>query len=164
MQNTWPQYFYQFWYLRCWTIRRQFKQFYIWYINGEQSQLCIFWCSTHSRDRWNFRCKQLNVYRHECTWLQKRHLSCDASSNVIWLECSNLQEKHLLNCSVRIYQRIILNWSIEQVSIYNVSMFSCNKPMCLYKRQIHISNYCKFQLSSDNYREKPWSYSSVHWH
>ena len=28
-------------------------------------------------------------------------------------------------------------------------MFSCNKPMCLYKRQTHVSNYCKFQLSSD---------------
>jgi len=29
-------------------------------------------------------------------------------------------------------------------------MFSCNKTMCLYnKRQTHVSNYCKFQLSSD---------------
>ena len=28
-------------------------------------------------------------------------------------------------------------------------MFSCNKPMCLYKGQTHVSNYCKFQLSSD---------------
>jgi len=28
-------------------------------------------------------------------------------------------------------------------------MFSCNKPMCLYKRQTYVSNYCKFQLSSD---------------
>jgi len=26
-------------------------------------------------------------------------------------------------------------------------MFSCNKPMCLYKT--HVSNYWKFQLSSD---------------
>jgi len=30
-----------------------------------------------------------------------------------------------------------------------LSMFSCNKPMCLYKCQTHVSNYCKFQLSSD---------------
>ena len=28
-------------------------------------------------------------------------------------------------------------------------MFSCNKPMCLDKRQTYVSNYCKFQLSSD---------------
>ena len=28
-------------------------------------------------------------------------------------------------------------------------MFSCNKLMCLYKRQAHVPNYCKFQLSSD---------------
>ena len=28
-------------------------------------------------------------------------------------------------------------------------MFSCNKPTCLYKRQTHVSKYCKFQLSSD---------------
>ena len=28
-------------------------------------------------------------------------------------------------------------------------MFSCNKPMCLYKRQTRVLKYCKFQLSSD---------------
>ena len=28
-------------------------------------------------------------------------------------------------------------------------MFSCNRPMCLCKSQTHVSNYCKFQLSSD---------------
>jgi len=28
-------------------------------------------------------------------------------------------------------------------------MFSCNRPMCLYKSQTHVSSYCKFQLSSD---------------
>ena len=28
-------------------------------------------------------------------------------------------------------------------------MFSCNKPMCPYKGQTHVSNYCKFHLSSD---------------
>ena len=30
-----------------------------------------------------------------------------------------------------------------------LSTFSCNRPMCLYKSQTHVSNYCKFQLSSD---------------
>ena len=28
-------------------------------------------------------------------------------------------------------------------------MFSCNRPMCLYKSQTHASNYYKFHLSSD---------------
>ena len=47
-----------------------------------------------------------------------------------------------LICSVRIYQRII---KLKYLS----HMFSCNKPMCLCKRQTHVSNYYKFQLSSD---------------
>jgi len=50
------------------------------------------------------------------------------------------EKKYLLNCSVRIYQRII---KLKYLS----NMFSCIKPMCLYKRQTHVSNYCKFQLS-----------------
>ena len=29
--------------------------------------------------------------------------------------------------------------------------------MCLYKRQTHVSNYCKFQLSSD-IEKKTWSF------
>jgi len=52
------------------------------------------------------------------------------------------EKKYLLNCSLRIYQRII---KLKYLS----HMFSRNKPMCLYKRQTHVSNYCKFQLSSD---------------
>jgi len=55
------------------------------------------------------------------------------------------EKKYLLNCSVRIYRRII---KLK----YLWHKFSCNKTMCLYKRQTHVSNYCKFQLSSD--REK----------
>jgi len=60
------------------------------------------------------------------------------------------ENMYLLNCFVRIYQRIIkLKYRASQY----LSMFSRNKPMCLYKRQTRIiSNYCKFQLSSD--REK----------
>ena len=52
------------------------------------------------------------------------------------------EKKYLLNCSVGIYQRII---KLKYLS----HTFSCNKPMCLYRRQTHVSNYCKFQLSSD---------------
>jgi len=52
------------------------------------------------------------------------------------------EKKCLLNCCVRIYQRII---KLKYLS----HMFSCNKPMRLYKRQTQVSNYCKFQLSSD---------------
>jgi len=47
---------------------------------------------------------------------------------------NKIEKKYLLNCCVRLY---------------------------LYKRQTHVSNYCKFQLSSD-IEKKPWSYSSVH--
>ena len=55
-------------------------------------------------------------------------------------------KKYLLNCSVRIYQRIIkLRYRVSRY----LSMFSCNKPMCLYKCQTHVSNYYKFQPSSD---------------
>ena len=56
------------------------------------------------------------------------------------------EKKYLLNFSVRVYQRIIkLKF---RASLY-LSMFSCNRPMCLCKSQTHVSNYCKFQLSSD---------------
>ena len=67
--------------------------FYIWFINREQSQLCILGRSTHSRDRWNFRsCKQLNVYCHECMWLQKTwSLMQHEFDHVNWLQFSNLR-------------------------------------------------------------------------
>ena len=55
-------------------------------------------------------------------------------------------KKYLLNCSVRVYQRII---KLKYRASRYLSMFSCNRPMCLYKSQTHASNYCKFQLSSD---------------
>ena len=55
-------------------------------------------------------------------------------------------KKYLLNCSVRVYQRII---KLKYRASRYLSTFSCNRPMCLYKSQTHASNYCKFQLSSD---------------
>ena len=55
-------------------------------------------------------------------------------------------KKYLLNCSVRVYQRII---KLKYRASRYLSMFSCNRPMCLYKSQTHASNCCKFQLSSD---------------
>ena len=69
------------------------------------------------------------------------------------------KKKYLLNCSVRVYQRII---KLKYRASRYLSVFSCNRPMCLYKSQTHLSNYCKFQLSADIYREKPWSYPKVH--
>jgi len=56
------------------------------------------------------------------------------------------EKKYLLNCSVRIYLRII---KLKYIASRYLSMFSCNKPMCLYERDTNESNYCKFQLSSD---------------
>jgi len=47
------------------------------------------------------------------------------------------EKKYLLNCSERTYLK------------YLSRMFSCNKPMCFYKRQTHVSNSCRYQLSSD---------------
>ena len=69
------------------------------------------------------------------------------------------EKKYFLNCSVRIYQKII---KLKYRASRFLSMFSYNEPMCLYKRQTHVSNYCKFSTEF-RYREKPWSYSSVHW-
>ena len=41
------------------------------------------------------------------------------------------EKTYLLNCSARIYQRIIkLKYRASQY----LSMFSCNRPMCLYTR------------------------------
>ena len=56
------------------------------------------------------------------------------------------EKKYLLNCSVRVYQRII---KLKCRASRYLSLFSCNRPMCLNKSQTHVSNYCKFQLSSD---------------
>ena len=56
------------------------------------------------------------------------------------------EKKYLLNCSVTIYQRIIkLKYRASQY----LSMFSCNRPMCLCKSQTHVLHCCKFKLSSD---------------
>ena len=55
-------------------------------------------------------------------------------------------KKYLLNCSVRVYQRII---KLKYGASRYLSMFSCNRPICFYKSQTRASNYCKFQLSSD---------------
>ena len=55
-------------------------------------------------------------------------------------------KKYLLNCSGRVYQRII---KLKYGASRYLSMFSCNKPICLCKSQTHASNYCKFELSSD---------------
>jgi len=50
---------------------------------------------------------------------------------------------------VRLYQRII---KLKYRASRYLSMFSFNRPMCLYKSQTHVYTSCKFQLSSD--REK----------
>ena len=54
--------------------------------------------------------------------------------------------KLLLNCSVREYQRLT---KLKYIFSWYLSLFSCNRPMCLYKSQTHLSNYCRFQLSTD---------------
>ena len=56
------------------------------------------------------------------------------------------EKKYFLNCFVGIYQKII---KLKYRASRFLSVFSYNEPMCLYKRQTHVSNYCKSQLSSD---------------
>ena len=55
---------------------------------------------------------------------------------------NKMTQHNRLNCSVRVSQRII---KLKCRASRHLSMFSFNRPMC----QIHESNYCKFQLSSD---------------
>ena len=45
------------------------------------------------------------------------------------------EKKYLMNCSVRIYQRMI---KLKYRASRYLSMFSCNKLVCLYKRQTHV--------------------------
>ena len=56
------------------------------------------------------------------------------------------KKKYLLNFSVRVYQRIM---KLEGRASRYLSIFACNRTICLKKSQTHVSNYCKFQLSSD---------------
>ena len=56
------------------------------------------------------------------------------------------EKKYLLNCSVRVYQRIT---KLKYRASRYLSMFSCNRPMCLTRVKHTYTNYCKFQLSSD---------------
>ena len=56
------------------------------------------------------------------------------------------KKKYLLNFSVRVYQRIM---KLEGRASRYLSIFSCNRTICLNKSQTHVSNYYKFQLSSD---------------
>ena len=56
------------------------------------------------------------------------------------------EKKYLLNCSVRVHQRII---KLKYRASRYLSMFSCNRPMCLTRVKHTYTNYCKFQLSSD---------------
>ena len=56
------------------------------------------------------------------------------------------KKKYLLNCSMRVYERII---KLKYRGSRYLSRFSSNRPTCLYKSKTHVSNYCKFQLSAD---------------
>ena len=47
---------------------------------------------------------------------------------------------------MRVYQRII---KLKYRASRYLSVFSCNRPMCLYKSVTHVSNYCKFQFRAD---------------
>ena len=71
---------------------------------------------------------------------------CKLNAKRVRLNKVTQHEKYLLNCSVRVHQRII---KLKYRASRYLSMFSCNRPTCLYKSQTHVSNYCKFQLSSD---------------
>ena len=104
--------------------------FYIWFINQEQSQLCILGRSTHSQDRWNFKCKKLNVYCHECTWLQKTwSLTSHGFDHVNWLQCLNLRRMSV-NSLVTFQPSFFGLWAR---TIY-LQLFICKKQLFLEVR------------------------------
>ena len=68
------------------------------------------------------------------------------SKRVSFNKLTQHERKLLLNCSRRVYRWIM---KLKYRAIRYSSLFSCNRPMCLYKNQSHISNYCKSKLSTD---------------
>ena len=71
---------------------------------------------------------------------------CKLNAKRVRLNKVTQHEKYLLNCSVRVHQRII---KLKYRASRYLSMFSCNRPMCLTRVRHTYTNYCKFQLSSD---------------
>ena len=90
-------------------------------------------------------------------YVKVRKLPCKLNTKRISLIQITHKNKLLLNCSSRVYQGTI---RLKYRASRYLSLFSCNRLMCLYKTHTHMSNYCKFKLSTD--REEPWSYSNVH--
>ena len=72
--------------------------------------------------------KVKRVTKNDCKLNTKR---------VILNKVTQHEKKYLLNCSVGVYQRIIK--SKCRAGRY-LSMFSCNRPMCLNKSQTHVSD------------------------
>ena len=57
------------------------------------------------------------------------------------------RKKHiLLKCSRSFYPGMM---KLKYRATKYLSLFSCNRPMCLYKNQTHLANYYQFKLSSD---------------
>ena len=67
---------------------------------------------------------------------------CKLNAKRVRLNEVTQHEKYLLNCSVRVHQRII---KLKYRASRYLSMFSCSRPIS----QTHVSNYGEFQLRSD---------------
>ena len=79
------------------------------------------------------------------------------TKGVRWNEVTQHTKKYLLNCSVKVYQRIM---KLKYRASRFLQMFCCNRPTSLYESQTDVWEYCKFQLSADGCRcrEKPGCY------
>ncbi|RMX48086.1 hypothetical protein pdam_00002590 [Pocillopora damicornis] len=71
---------------------------------------------------------------------------CKRGTKIINLNKIIQHETVLLNCSRRVYQRII-KWKYKARQY--LLLFPCRRVMCLYKTETNISNYCKIKLTTD---------------
>ena len=71
---------------------------------------------------------------------------CKRGTKIINLNKIIQHETVLLNCSRRVYQRII-KWKYKARQY--LLLFLCRRVMCLYKTETNISNYCKIKLTTD---------------
>ena len=69
---------------------------------------------------------------------------CKRGTKIINLNKIIQHETVLLNCSRRVYQRII-KWKYKARQYL---LFPCRRVMCLYKTETNLSNYCKIKLTT----------------
>jgi hypothetical protein len=67
-------------------------------------------------------------------------------------KCIFKQRKKYFNCSRRFHQGMMKYQGMMKLKYrarQYLSLFSCNKPMSIYKIHTHVANCCKFKLRTD---------------